>query len=145
MSFLAEPVVGQRISPRSLAYISEATRDALYDFIIQRFVESGLTKAELARRLGKDAGQLTRTLGAPGNWTIDTCAELLFSIDGSMLTFGQSWPLRERPTNRSGATVVDCEQRLPGTSMPAVGMGQFGSTPQNSGTAVRRLVTADAV
>lgn len=110
MSFLAEPHRDDEIGARTLGYISEATRDAIYDFIIQRLMESGVTRATLARRLGKDPSQVSRTLGAPGNWTIDTCAELLFAIDGSTLQFSQAWPLRQRKTNRTGSMCVnfDC-------------------------------------
>lgn len=137
-SFLVEPEGDNPVGPRALGYVSEATRDAIYDFIIQRLLESGISRATLARRLDKDASQLSRTLGAPGNWTIDTCAELLFAIDGSTLKFGQSWPLREKRSNRTGSVCVNFEPEAihPTTGLSSVKVLQYkpvfaqGSSPR---------------
>jgi plasmid maintenance system antidote protein VapI len=92
-SLLAEPAGEERISDRSFGYVSQHTRDSLFDLVTLAFIESGVSKATLAKRLGKDPAQLTRILHASGNWTIDTCAELLFAINGSFLKFEQHWPL----------------------------------------------------
>ncbi|MBN13892.1 MAG: hypothetical protein CMJ15_01515 [Pelagibacterium sp.] len=75
------------------------TRDGLYDYIVRKFMESGLTQATLAKRLHKEPSQISRLLGAPGNWTIDTCAEILFAIDGSALRVDSYKPLGEPPAN----------------------------------------------
>jgi len=69
-----------RISPKSLAYLAERARSNCYDYIMRRFGSSKLTKAELARRIGKDPAQINRMLATSGNWTIGTMAELLAAI-----------------------------------------------------------------
>jgi plasmid maintenance system antidote protein VapI len=90
---LVEPDGDERIQARSLGYVAQFTRDGLFDLVTSAFIESGVSKATLAKRLGKDPAQLTRILHASGNWTIDTCAELLFAINGSFLKFEEHWPL----------------------------------------------------
>jgi len=61
----------------------------MYSFVVEKFLEqernSGLTKAALARRLGKSPDRISRLLGAPGNWTIETVSELLLGIAGEEL------------------------------------------------------------
>ena len=56
-----------------------AERLRLYEAVIKEFLESGVTKAELARRIGRKPEQITRWLGAPGNWTLDTVSDLLLA------------------------------------------------------------------
>ncbi len=99
-SILAEPVGDGRISPKTLAYVSEAARDQLYDLVVRTCIETGVNKVTLAKRLGKDPSQITRLLGAPGNWTIDTFAQLLFAASGSMLEARAYYPLRKSISNR---------------------------------------------
>jgi len=106
-SILAEPAGEERLSARTLAYVSEAARDQLYDLVVQNCIETGVTKATLAKRLGKDPAQISRLLGAPGNWTIDTFAELLFAINGSMLQASSYLPLRAAVSNRRAPACLD--------------------------------------
>lgn len=108
ISILAEPQGTAQISQRSLGYVAEAARDAMFDVVVRACIESGVSKATLAKRLKKDPAQVSRLLGAPGNWTIDTCAELLFAIDGSMLSVDRFWPMQEAKSNmRSPACFAD--------------------------------------
>lgn len=82
--FLSEIASGDRIPPGKLAYFQERTRNNLYDYVLTKFLqqerERGLTRAQLARRIGKSPEIITRLLGAPGNWTIDTISDLLLGI-----------------------------------------------------------------
>ena len=94
------------ISERVFGYVSESARDAMYDLVVQAYIESGVTKAALARRMKKDPGQVSRLLGAPGNWTIDTCAELLHAIDGSFLKVARHWPQNEPISNNRSASCL---------------------------------------
>lgn len=100
-SFLAEPAGDNKVSQRVLGYVSEMARSDLYNLILTAFEDSKLPKNTIAKRLGKDPAWLTRVLGAPGNWTIDTVAELLFAIDGSVLDVDKCWPEREIVSNMS--------------------------------------------
>jgi plasmid maintenance system antidote protein VapI len=59
--------------------------------LLERFFEAqtaGLTKAELARRIGRPPEMVHRWLAAPRNLTLDTVCELLLGISGEefMLT-----------------------------------------------------------
>lgn len=71
------------ISTADLNYERERLRLFIHDAVLHSFMQQvqlcGLTRAELARRLGKKPEQITRWLGGPGNWTIDTMADLLFA------------------------------------------------------------------
>lgn len=68
-----------------LAFVGRRLRNDLHHLVLDAFGKSGLTQAELARRMGADKGQVCRQLGAPGNWTIDTVGKLLFAINGSFV------------------------------------------------------------
>jgi len=88
-SFLFEITERKPIPLNKLAYFQARLRYNLYDFIVSKFKEmekdQGLTKAELARRIGCKPEQITRRLGAPGNWTLDTISDLLIGIAGEEL------------------------------------------------------------
>jgi transcriptional regulator with XRE-family HTH domain len=71
------------LSPGTRAFLGARTRNAVFSFVHEKLREAkarGLTQAKLAERIGKDPGRLSNTLSSPGNWTIDTIAELLFGI-----------------------------------------------------------------
>jgi plasmid maintenance system antidote protein VapI len=104
MSFLSEIISGERIPPGKLAFFQARTRNRLYDFVMNKFAEkeaAGLTRAELARRIGKKPEQISRLLGAPGNWTTDTASDLLLGIAGEELNFSSSSLADRRPVNFS--------------------------------------------
>jgi len=88
-SFLFEIAKRRPIPLNKLAYFQARLRYNLYDYIISKFkemeIEEGLTRAELARRIGCKPEQITRRLGAPGNWTLDTISDLLIGIAGEEL------------------------------------------------------------
>lgn len=103
-SFLSEIESNQAIPLGKLAYLRERTRNRLYDFIVSRFIErskDGFTKADLARRIGKKPEVVTRLLGAPGNWTIDTLSDLLAGIGAEELEPQSISLLGRAPRNHS--------------------------------------------
>ena len=87
------------LSEYSLGYLNERVRNSFYDYVLRRFHEAaqqkGLTKAKLARRLGLEPARVSRLLGSPGNWTLDTVSELLVGICREELR-PQSEPYLER-------------------------------------------------
>jgi len=89
-STLSEKLMETPISVGTLAYFRERLRIGLHEMVFLEFRkqerDGRLTKAELARRLGKRPEQITRWLGAPGNWTLDTVSDLLLGM-GSEPTF----------------------------------------------------------
>jgi hypothetical protein len=73
------------------AYFSQRLRNRVRGVLLERFFEAqtaGLTKAELARRIGRPPEMVHRWLAAPRNLTLDTVCELLLGISGEefMLT-----------------------------------------------------------
>ena len=82
--FLSEVINGDKIPLGTLSYFRERFRDRLYDLVIEEFLkqraESDLTRAEVARRIGRRPEQITRWFGAPGNWTLETVSDLLLAI-----------------------------------------------------------------
>jgi hypothetical protein len=70
-----------RISRGTLAYLSQRAMNNCYDFVMRKFLASGMTKAELARRLGKSPDNVSHLLASPRNWSVQTIAELLAAID----------------------------------------------------------------
>lgn len=106
---LAEPQGDDRISNSTLSYVAESTRDELYDLVVRSCIETGISQARLAKRLGKDPAQINRILNSPGNWTIDTIAQLLFAINGSLLKAHSFLPMRQSLSNRQGPTCFGAE------------------------------------
>ncbi len=47
--------------------------------------EKGWTQERLAKRLGKNKSQVSRMLNGPGNWTLDTVADLLEAMDAKIV------------------------------------------------------------
>lgn len=82
--FLSEVIEGKRIPEEKLAYFRSRLKNRLHAFVLVQFSKLGreeqFTKADLARQLGKKPEQITRWLGAPGNWTLDTLSDLLLGM-----------------------------------------------------------------
>ncbi len=72
------------IPPAMLGYFQGSTKDSAHEEILKVFLESsekdGMTRAFIARRIGKTPEQITRWLGAPGNWTLDTLTNLAIAM-----------------------------------------------------------------
>lgn len=98
-SILSEPVGSEPVAVGALAYFAERLRNRIYEIVIDEFEASGISKATLARRLRKDPSQLTRWLGSPGNWEIDSVSNVLFAISGGELNFSVGHPLRDAKKN----------------------------------------------
>ena len=84
---LSDPNSGEPISGLDFAYIKARTRSEAFSTVHREFDNSGISQAELATRMKKDQGRLSKMLGAPGNWTLDTVAELLWAISGARVKF----------------------------------------------------------
>jgi hypothetical protein len=93
---LCKPSPGERIPPETLGYFRSRAKRQAYELVIREFQKSGLTQAELARRLGKGRDRISRMLGGPGNWTLVTVSDLLFAICGGTPKYSVDYPL-EKP------------------------------------------------
>jgi hypothetical protein len=90
---LSKPTGSTKISLGTLGYICARNRQRAYDLVIKEFKKSGLTQADLARRLDKGAEVISRLLSRPRNWELDTFSELLFAISGAVVTYSLAYPL----------------------------------------------------
>ncbi len=105
--FLSEILSGEPIPLGKLTYFRERFRDRLYELVLSEFLKresaGEITKAEVARRIGRKPEQITRWLGAPGNWTLETVSDLSLAIGKAELNISLA-PLENRlPTNFHGA------------------------------------------
>jgi transcriptional regulator with XRE-family HTH domain len=93
---LSEPVGADKISVGTLGYIRARHRQRAYDLVIREFKKSGMTQADLARRLGKSPEVISRLLARPSNWEADTFSDLLFAISGAIASYRAEYPLSQR-------------------------------------------------
>lgn len=55
--------------------------ECVYRALLVRHEQDGVTRADLAARLGKDKAQISRWLSGPSNWTLDTVSDLLLALN----------------------------------------------------------------
>jgi Helix-turn-helix len=78
----------QPFNEREIFYFRQRYKNRVFQSVVAFFAaqaeERGLTKRELAIRLGKDPAQISRWLSGPGNWTLDTVSDLLLVMKAEM-------------------------------------------------------------
>ena len=78
------------LSDRERGHASTTTRmivaRAVWDLWDEVVKEEAVDRQWLADRLGKDKTRISRLLNGPGNWTLDTVAELLEAMGGRITT-----------------------------------------------------------
>ena len=99
-SVLSKPSGTNKIPIGALGYFRARNKHRMYDLVVKEFKRSGLTQADLARRLGLGTDRVCRLLGGPGNWTLDTASDLLFAISGAEPTYSLGYPLDRPASNR---------------------------------------------
>jgi hypothetical protein len=93
---------GPPIPEAKRVYFQTRLRNRVFNFILNKFLEetkNGLTKAGLARRIGKTPDVINRMLGAPSNLTLDSVSDLLIGIAAQELKLDSDSPLIQAPTN----------------------------------------------
>jgi Helix-turn-helix len=101
-SELAAGHSGPTIPEAKRVYFQTRLRNRLFSFILGKFVieqKKGLSKAALARRIGKSPEVINRWLGAPSNLTLDTVSDLLLGISAEELTPEAESLLNQAPRN----------------------------------------------
>lgn len=132
---LSEPVGSDPVPPPTLEYMRTRNRMRLFDLIHKEFSRSGITRTQLAKRMGRGLDRVSHLLGAPGNWTLDTASDLLFAISGAEISYGPSYPLRKAPRNLTRPEWLD-EQRIDRPNLEALGGDQIiGEPPKRLGLA----------
>ena len=130
-SLIKEISNDNRIPPEDLSYERERLRNAIHQFVLRVFIDESkrgpLTRAAMARRLGKKQEQVTRWLGAPGNWTIDTISDLLRAMerDPSELINGSRHSERSNIAHALAARIYTGE---------AIARGQEPTSPRHQPT-----------
>jgi hypothetical protein len=93
---------GPPIPESKRIYFQERFRGRLFEFLVDRFIieqGNGLTKAKLARRIGKSPEVINRWLGAPSNLTADSISDLMLGICAEELEMDGSRLLNRVPIN----------------------------------------------
>ena len=102
-TFLSEIESGKPIPKEKLTYFQARLQLRLYDFVVTKFQEKakaeGLTKAELARRIGRRPESITRLLCSPGNWRLETVSDLLLGIAAEELDMASTSLLNRAARN----------------------------------------------
>lgn len=74
----------QPIPEYDLAYERQRLRNKIHDAVLGHFLRevaaTGITRAQLARKLNRRPEQITRWLSAPGNLTTDTISDLMYAM-----------------------------------------------------------------
>lgn len=99
-SILSEPTGSDQIPIGTLGYMRARNKHRIYSLVIDEFRRSGISQADLARRLGKtNQDGICRWLAAPGNWTLNTVSDLLFAISGAEAAYALNHPLTQAQRN----------------------------------------------
>ena len=125
-SLLAKPSGEVPVPSSALGYASSKLRMELYRLVLKALKEARISQATLARRVNKRPEQISRLLSGPGNWTIDTAAQLLFAIDGSLLKVERRSPVLERHSNHRHGR-ASYESGHPPTTSTATRSGNYNA------------------
>jgi hypothetical protein len=117
---------GQKISRGTLAYVRTRVRQWAYNLIVDEFKKSGITQAELSRRLDKTPDVISRLLSRPSNIEMDTFSCVVFAISGGSLP---SFSLRgPSALNAVREVVTGPSRREPGTTLESLSAVEASKT-----------------
>lgn len=116
---LFKPTGANKISRGILAYVCERARLRAYNLLVAEFKASGISQADLGRRLDKAPEVISRLLSRPSNLELDTLSAAIFAMNGGAVTFGvgalSQGALRTHPLpqTRTSAAFVQPPNQLP--------------------------------
>lgn len=143
LSEIEEGHSGRPIPSPTLAYFQQRLRNRIFALLLEKFAtesKSGLTKAALARRIGRTPDVVNRWLASPSNLTIDTLSDLLIGIAAEELAPSTFSPLKQTPSNYNhfsdlaSATQLDSSKARPSLH-PRSAVEQLGRKPRSYGGA----------
>jgi hypothetical protein len=76
---------------RSVAYVSERAVFRLTEDIVRRMDAGGVTRAELARRMGVQPAYVTKILRGTGNFTLESMVRIARALDSTLRVELRSW------------------------------------------------------
>ena len=141
-----KPIGAERVPKGAFGYFRARNRHRLYSLIIKEFKKSGLTQADLARRLGKKPEIVCRLLATSGNLQADTLSDLLFAISGAQPTYGLSYPLDQLARNDTRPEWLDQpspDTKFVDTSPPKTKREASSAIEANERNVKSRLVDQD--
>ena len=107
MTIFQEPKIqhwpnNEKISDNEIDYICHLFRNRIYGNLISAFAkahkETGVSRADICKRVNFDRSQITRLLSQPSNLQIDTICKYLLSI-GATLDTEVVFERERQPTN----------------------------------------------
>lgn len=131
-AFLSEILEhGKQIPAGKLAYFRARLKNRLHEVVLNYFVALDINKADLARKLGRKPEQITRWLGSPGNWTLDTLSDLLLGMgcEPSLSLTKISAAPEDKPSQfiqRSAADNLQSTQFMPKHIKEALNISDIG-------------------
>lgn len=112
MRHLENILNNEEISEAYLKLFRQRQKQRVYQLVLKLFLEEaekGLTKKDLAKKIGKNAAQVTRWFSGPSNWTLDTVSDLLIAM-GSEMNF-EAKHLTKQPTQNYKHPVVTMAEK----------------------------------
>jgi len=77
-----------KLRDRDVFYFRQRNKNRLFEKLVTFFASeaerTGITKKDIAARLGRDPSQITRWLSAPNNLTPDSISDLLLALGAEM-------------------------------------------------------------
>lgn len=111
---------------KSPAFVAQCLKFDIGTQVLRALEEEGLSRADLAKRLGKSRQYVTKMLKAETNFTLDSIAALSVALGREFhFTFAQPgasvklWQVLDGDKKRAGSVTVEA------TSLPAVEGGAF--------------------
>jgi transcriptional regulator with XRE-family HTH domain len=71
----------------------------MHELVLREFIKSGMTRTELANRMGRSLSRVSKWLSAPGNWELDTVSDFLLAINGGELEPSIARPFEQAKRN----------------------------------------------
>lgn len=88
------------------AYQQDRALEAVSDLLCELMANKGITRADLAKRLGKSPGWVTQSLDGDRNKTIRTLSDLFWALGHSMQFVAGSLDIHELPPQSTESTTV---------------------------------------
>lgn len=98
-SRLSDPITAEIIPPEDFTYVVTRSQLDMFNAVHAELVRHPLARNKLAKKMGMSESQLSRLLGAPGNWGLATAAKLFWAIAGGRMKVAVEYPLQKPKRN----------------------------------------------